>query len=121
MLLVFAGGIVFLGLLLSALLALTFLPVLFGMGRNSEYIYIIGVGVVVACIFGTHLYHKMIADEKEKMGCIITGILAGLAAGVLWPFLPFVWLWEVYKKWEDQRNRRNVLAYLEEQHKQEEG
>jgi len=113
LLLVFIGGIIILGAALCAFLALTFLPLLFGMGANAGYLYYFGIGLAVACIFGTHIYYKMLTKEKEKMGCIITGILAGVGAGSLWPFLPFIWLYKVYEKWEDERNRRSVLTYLE--------
>lgn len=115
MVLVFAGGIVIWGVALCALLVLTFLPLLLGMGANAGYLYYFGIGLVVACIFGTHIYHKMIGDEKEKISCAITAILAGFGAGSLWPFLPFIWFYKVYKKWEDERSRRGVRAYLEKE------
>jgi hypothetical protein len=111
--LVFAGGIIIWGVAACALLALIFLPLLFGMGANAAYLYYFGIGLSVACIYGTHIYHKMVGDDKEKIGCVITGILAGLGAGSLWPFLPFIWLYEVYEKWEDERTRKSVLAHLE--------
>jgi hypothetical protein len=111
--LVFAGGIIMWGVALCALLALTFLPLLFGMGANAGYLYYFGIGLAVACIYGTHMYYNMLTNEKEKIGCVITGILAGFGAGSLWPFLPFIWLYKVYKKWEDERSRRGVLAHLE--------
>ena len=113
--LVFPGGIIFWGVAVCAFLALTFAPLLFGMGANAEYLYYFGIGLAVACIYGTHIYHKMIEDEKEKIGCVLTGIVAGLGVGSLWPFLPFIWLYKFYEKWEDERSRKSVLAHLEKE------
>ncbi|MCX5813611.1 MAG: hypothetical protein NT178_13855 [Proteobacteria bacterium] len=115
--LVFASGIIIWGAMAFALLALIFLPLLFGMGANTAYLYYFGIGLVVACIYGTHIYHKMISDEKEKIGCIITGIVAGLGAGLWWPIHPFIWLYKIYGKWEDERSRKSVLTHLENERK----
>jgi hypothetical protein len=121
---VFAGGIIIWGVAVCALLAPIFLPLLFGMGANAGYLYYFAIGLAVACIYGTHIYHKMIDDEKEKVGPVITGIVAGLGAGSLWPFLPFIWLYKVYEKWEDERNKKrvqSVLANLENERRAKSG
>jgi hypothetical protein len=107
--LVFAGGIIIWGVAACAFLALTFLPLLLGMGANAAYLYYFGIGLIVACIWGTHIYHKMIEDKTEKMSCIMAGIIAGIGAGSLWPCLPFIWFYKVYKKWEDERSRKSIL------------
>ena len=65
LLLVFIGGIIILGAALCAFLALTFLPLLFGMGANAGYLYYFGIGLAVACIFGTHIYYKMLTKERK--------------------------------------------------------
>jgi hypothetical protein len=108
--LVFVGGIFLWVFAVSFLVGLVFWPWLIGLGKKVWLLYLIGMGVVTACIYGTRMYHKMAACGKNRTLCVITGVGAGIGWGFLWPFLPFVWLCNIYDRWEHERSLRKKVT-----------
>jgi hypothetical protein len=108
--LIFVGGIFIWIFAFSFLVGLVFWPSLIGLGKKVWLLYLTGMGVVTACIYGARAYHKMAANGKNRTLCVITGVGAGIGWGFLWPFLPFVWLCNIYDRWDNERRLRKEMA-----------
>ena len=108
--LVFVGGIFIWIIAFSFLLGLIFWPWFAGLGKNAWVLYLVGMGIITACSYGAHMYRKVAACGKNRMHCLVSGVGAGLGWGFLWPFVPFVWICDIYEKWEDRRSIRKTVV-----------
>ena len=108
--LVFVGGIFIWIIAFSFLVGLVFWPWLIGLGGKVCLLYLIGMGILAAIVYGIRIYRKAAAGGKSRTRCLITGAGSGMGCGFLWPFLPFVWLCHIYDKREDERRLRKEIA-----------
>jgi len=108
--LVFVGGIFIWIIAFSFLVGLVFWPWLTGLGGEVCLFYLIGMGALTALVYGIRMYRKAAAAGKSRMRSVITGVCGGVGCGLLWPFLPFVWLCHVYDRREGERRLRKEIA-----------
>jgi len=108
--LVFVGGIFIWIIAFSFLVGLVFWPWLTGLGGEVCLMYLIGMGILSAFVYGIRIYLKAAGGGKSRMRSVITGVCGGVGCGLLWPFLPFVWLCHIYDRREGERRLKKEIA-----------